>query len=86
MPQSDVNEGSSDTQVVDEQEQGVGGRESSRPDLLVLGLVEPVVGQESLLVVLLTLDVEDGLGHEGIGHAVPDVAVIDRRHENVGEH
>jgi hypothetical protein len=86
MPQTDVNESSTDTQVVDEQEQGVGGRESSRPDLLVFGLVESVVGQESLLVVFLALNVEDGLRHEGVGETVPDVPVVDRGHEDVGEH
>lgn len=86
MPQTDVDEGGTDTQVVDKQEQCVGSRESSGSDFLVLGGVEPVVGQKSLLVVLLAINVEDGLRHEGVSQTVPDVPVVDRGHEDVGEH
>lgn len=80
-----MDERGSDGQVVDHQEQGVGRAESGGSDDVVLGLVELAVGQESGLVVDLTIGVENGLRHKGEGETVPGVAVVDTSHADVLE-
>jgi hypothetical protein len=85
VPKGDVDEGSTDTQVVDHQEQGVGSAESGGSDDVVLGLVEFTVGQERGLVVLVSLSVKDGLRHEGEVETVPGVSVVDTGHSDVGD-
>ena len=71
-----MHEGRTDTQVVDHQEQSVGGTESSGSDDVVLGLVEFAIGQKRSLVILFSVLVKDRLRHEGEVETIPSVAVV----------
>lgn len=61
VEQDCMNQGSTDRQVVNEEEKCVGRAEPGWSNLFVFGLVESVVGQECRLVVLVAVGVEDAL-------------------------